>query len=337
MILDHLDRPDLRRFALANTLCDDLAVRRIWKIFCIRTDGSLDPKIAIERIMALQRVPVRAGYLRRLIIGPCTWKWSEEFLLALDQLWEYTPSLNHIFFNYHDDRRKRQMKGYEAPIFRSLESHGRHLRLETIHSECIMVPDTPIWDLIMSQPSITRIVGIDIIPSRMPPPSTMLQLLPNLRVLICKHYDTAQVLVQSRPIEILSVDSYLGNGEDASRLYQAMKTSTGSLHTVRFLNQNLDFPRVAELVETLQSKSTRDLKIGGWIREQDLALFHSLPSLEIVDCGFKPKHGTYSGPNPNLEPIQSWAELFEQSVRLIWLQIGDKKWYQLRRTQKYAN
>jgi len=69
-VLGHVSLSDLRSFALASTLCNDLAGRRLWRKFVITGDAIEEVS---ERCTALLRLPDRANRVNSLVIGPGRW------------------------------------------------------------------------------------------------------------------------------------------------------------------------------------------------------------------------------------------------------------------------
>jgi hypothetical protein len=95
-VLVHVSSSDLRSFALASTLCNDLAGRRLWRKFVITGDAAEE---VAERCTALLGLPDCASRVVSLVVGPSRWTWTHSLLHQFQRICSILPRLAGLTLN----------------------------------------------------------------------------------------------------------------------------------------------------------------------------------------------------------------------------------------------
>lgn len=224
-----LDKRDLCSFALANSFCNDLANRQLWRTYRIGGRSRLE---LIERCNALLRVPRRAAYILRLIIGPCIWTWDADLIAKFSQVWQSVPRLLDLFleaqkYPRHCGTVMYRIGGDFNPLMRGLIEQSARLRLRVFGWDSWLRPDSLLLQFLASQPSIRELIGVDVFRARLP--SLPSNFLPALEVLICHVPATAELFCPSRPINTLEVRDASEYQYDFGLLVDALSKCPGTL------------------------------------------------------------------------------------------------------------
>lgn len=230
-ILEYLCSQDIQNFALANRKCNELASRRLWRVFYVRGQSAQE---AFYRCQALLRLPGRTAFIRRLVVGPCRWAWHPDLLDCFSAVWKLVPRLQDLMlepmssFRTHDGA---LLKGVDyAPLLRTLLEHGQHLQLQVFKCEAWLRPCSPLLQFLESQPSIRELIGVDVLQAR--PPELDPRFLPHLSVLICDRPITAAKLSPSRPLQLVQITDCASVEYDLGALAAGFEACTGPLTAV---------------------------------------------------------------------------------------------------------
>lgn len=290
-----MDTNDIRTFARVSSSSNRVVERRLWRTFRIHSAMSSSPQEVIERCEGLLRLTHRAQIVSRIIIGPCTWSWNDQSLRYLQLLWIACPRINEIFLEmpeirFHDGYKYGDKHGGEfAPVFRSLATHGTHLKINVLKYEGWLIPDSPLHIFLGSQPSITRLVGTDVFATQAPPLST--GFLPSLKELVCGEFATVFTLLPGRPIVLLDIMESLSLANSQS-FWEACRKTIGPLDIVKLrigmLGGEIRLKGIpVDVLEGLVARlgTTRSLQICcPPLRDRDLRILRGLKQLRTLRC-----------------------------------------------------
>lgn len=273
-ILEYLDSEGIRSFALANRQCNELADRRLWKVFYIRGPSAQE---VFLRCQAVIRRPRRASFIRRLVVGPCRWSWHQELLEAFSSIWRLVPQLQDLMLESpatYPSHNGAFAEGMDyAPLFRSLLQHGQHLRLRILKCQAWLRPFSPLLHFLESQTTIRELIGVDILRTR--PPVLHPTFLPSLEVLVCDRPLTAALLLPSRPLETVQIADRVSEEHDLEYLTAGFEACAGPLTDVHLDLPHLDLSATNALIFWLirSCSKTKQLTLstlGAWV-------IHDLP------------------------------------------------------------
>lgn len=285
MILDLARLEDLRNFALCNSRCRHFTDRRLWYTFRIAPRNG-EKEYILDCLQALFRLSDRARQVRRLIIGPLTWAWDEDSVAVLPLLWRVVPNLRELLFDPPTALQENLSFGGEfAPVLRSLAQDGAHLRLEVFKHEGWLTSDSPLYDFLNSQPTITRIVGVDVYSANTFVPPT--SLLPDLKSLACSSPVTARVFAPARPISSMNIKGVITLEETLS-LVSVLSKCDVLLQDARFHlpNHSADPTHAHEALGALYDilSPVKSLAIDGLrVDNEDVDMLNLLPQLEVLE------------------------------------------------------
>lgn len=317
MIIAYLDPERLRNFALASTVCNNLAERLLWRSFRIHSRERPDVQHIAARIDALLRLPHRARYVRKLTIGPCDWAWNATLLVLLPVLWKFVPCLQTLILERRPRTSLCSRHGDEfSPVIRILAHHGDHLRLQIFQFHGWMRPGSHLYQFLAGQTQLKELRGVDLFASR--PVEFDNAFLPSLRTLVCEDPYTACSLLPERLISTLEVKKLL-TYDQLDAITATIARQASSLTTVIL---ELDFPDrhpypspcLGPLLAGIPS--VKRLVITGYGgAEEDAFLLSGLPSLEDLDCAFYPvpwdsasKAGWLASSGPSLKRVAIWPD-----------------------------
>lgn len=316
MVLSYLDVPNLRSFALASSLSNTLAERFLWRAYHIRKSESPEQEFISERFTALIRIPHRARYVRKLVIGPCDWAWDQDLLRQLALLWPVLPRLGTLLLEMRveGEGRPTPLRGNEfAPVIRSLVTHGAHLQLSVFKFEGWLRPGSDLHRFLLGQPRLTELIGVDMFATR------VLQLgpdfLPALQLLVCDEPTIARSLLPGRPIDVLQIRLPMTT-EQLSSICAVVQHCSGSLTTI-MLSLLAALPSEGDTALQLiteHMKSVQRLVLQGvYVTEEGSFPLRLLSNLECLECDFPWLH---DGP-PDENRILHWTSQFSTSLRRI--------------------
>lgn len=283
---------DLRTFALSNSRCCQLAERRLWYSYRVHPGGDADHSV-LSCLKALIRLGRRTRLVRRLVIGPCSWTWNDTSLTMLPMIWRATVNLREVFLEMPDPIDRKLWYGGEfAPVLRSLTRDGSHLKLDVFKYEGWLVNQSFLFDFLNTQPSITRVVGIDVCdPELFAPPSTFL---PALQSIVCSKSETVRALANGRPLNSLEIRDWT-NLSDIKPLLNTLSDHLIALQSLRFRFDHTEDPNTPYLITSPREALTtiigalpslRCLEIDPLhIEKEDLEMLKDLPALEILGLG----------------------------------------------------
>lgn len=259
-----MDTNSLQNFSLANTVCNNLANSFLWKQFFITgpTAGSI-----MEQFTSLLRLPHRASYIQKLVIGRFVFPWTKQLIDLFPDVWSLVPNLKILILNSPYEMTDKQrgvltFGGDFTPLIRSLARHGCHLRLRTFSCETWLRPDSDLHRFLLCQVDLQELIGVDLTPSRLIEAGP--DFLPSLEVLVCHIGVTAEQLLPHRHIRTLHVYESLDDELSMTSLASAIHNSPGCLTTCRLI-LFLNFPDFwvdysGSSLSTLCS-SLRDVKV----------------------------------------------------------------------------
>lgn len=99
--------------------------------------------------------------MRRLVIGPATWRWDARLLARLSQVWALVPFLVSLELRFPQDRDFRSYGGEFAPVLRGLVQHGSYLRLKSFSCYDTLLPHSPLENFLRTQPTIENLSDLD--------------------------------------------------------------------------------------------------------------------------------------------------------------------------------
>lgn len=275
---------DLSAFSLANSFCNDLANRQLWRTYRIEGHSYIE---LMERCDSLLRVPRRASYVLRLIVGPCTWTWNEDLVAKFSQVWQSVPRLLDLLLEspaYDPYARKSlpMIGGDFAPLMRGLIDQSDRLRLHVFKCDAWLRPDSLLLRFLSTQPSIKELIGVDVFTNRVPslPPS----FLPLLEVIVCHIPATAELLCRSRPIHTLEIRQAPDPDYDLGPFVDALGECAGTLTDVslRLRPGGTDRDGMVRILERLSK--TKRLRLRGFRPAEKLPFPAQLPMLEEMSC-----------------------------------------------------
>lgn len=228
LITQHLDTESLRSFSLANSICNDIANRSLWRTVRI---ASKNRQGVLLQLDAIRRLPRRASYVRRLYLGPFPWSWNAELLNSLQRLWTATPNIRDIRLPPHGasfiSSHKATPGVIHTAFLRNLLTYGKHLQLRVLEIHCWLRPDSLLYELLLLHPTIEELIGIDIFTTRLP--SSPPNFLPNIRALTCARQITAEFLAYHRAIQSLCITQSLNLSLRSQSLTDALRGCSGPL------------------------------------------------------------------------------------------------------------
>ncbi|KAF8283363.1 hypothetical protein DL93DRAFT_1412780 [Clavulina sp. PMI_390] len=224
MIICHLTSESLRAMALLNQAWCTLVTPTLWAGITIKDNYSYDGEEPRQRVEALIRSSLRMQSIKRLKIGPITWRWTPLLLKAMVKVWDNSPRLTHLFLqqvdrdHLHDSFRYKNTPkpsgDFTALILTLIESapslHLTHLS----GGGCSLTDESPLRHFLSLQPSITTLLNIDVhsIQFTAPDPTAFL---PNLTSLRVRHMKMVIPMVPGRPVSEKSTMPITSFGADA--------------------------------------------------------------------------------------------------------------------------
>ncbi|KAF8305977.1 hypothetical protein DL93DRAFT_290488 [Clavulina sp. PMI_390] len=205
MILSHLPHDSLHTMALLNSSWCLIVTPRIWVGFTIKDSTGADD--LYHRVNSLIRFQSRMRSLRRLTIGPCTWRWTLPLLKAMVYVWRNSTRLSELFLESLGLFETEKVGDFRALLLTLIEC-APSLRLTTFKLEALVSNDSLLRQFLELQPSIKCLIGIftDSESSHHFPPSSFLPQLTTLR-LRRKCFPTAIALVPNRPVTEVWLDT----------------------------------------------------------------------------------------------------------------------------------
>jgi len=282
LVLEYLDTPDVRGFALCSRACNEIAETRLWCTFAICSHGKTAASRAIKRCQTILRNRSRARRILKLIVGPCTWTWTPALIQHISCVWHVVSRLKMLLLKMPTMEHTDSARGGEfAPLLRSLVQSGTHLRLEVFKYEGWLIPDSYLHRFLMTQTGLRQLIGVDMFPTRLV--DCPKAFLPSLRLLVCERPEIAIRLTPGRPISARQIDA-IREEKDLLAISMALGKCPGPLEDIRLYvyGHGVSF---AECLQALKSclTGTKTLRVwGAEPQEDDINLLCDLHSLETI-------------------------------------------------------
>jgi len=328
MFTAYLEGPDLKSFSLVNSVCNDIADRRLWRNFRLAwTDR--DPVWKLDGIFSvLTRNPRRAAYVRTLTVL-CGWAWSTERLGQFRQIALNMLRLETFIFQALPLSGNHATGSEFTPLFRMLtaQASGFKFKLRRFSFEAYVRPSSNLLEFLRTQPQLERLDGLQIDERR--PISIPTDVLHNLKHIQTGSIPSAIAWIEGRPIRTLELTPEHHAREPrrwgvpkalrpASSVLPVLdKLASASQHIVEGLTIYYD-PTYATPAEgdllihiTRACPRLRFLRLYGPMSLEKIPLLESLPRLELFGCAFPGWLGRGE------EKIYAWLDLFPSHIKRV--------------------
>lgn len=286
-IVRHMDTTSLRNFSLANAVCNDLASAFLWRQFSI---VGLDASSTLEKFTFLLRLPVRASYVRRLVVGPFMFPWTKELIRLFPEIWQMLPNLQELILDspyatVNACEFGPRLGGDFTPLLQSLAQHGCHLRLIKFKCATWLRPKSHLHLFLQSQSDLQELIGIDLTPSRLIEADP--GFLPCLEVLVCHLVVTAEQLLPDRRIRTLYVYEALKEDRFMTPLASAIRNNPHPLSRCSLLPLPKDIRSsgFATLCSSLNGVTDIDFGAFNFLKMHTLPVFPNLEKLTFRTNG----------------------------------------------------
>lgn len=283
MFIQVLDTESLKSFSLANTSCNTIANRILWRTFKI---SGADRHEVVAHCEAISRLPRRASNIKTLIIGPWECPGDEVALKALKKAWVEIPNLRQL---YLEPRRSKvglfgdgdHATSSPTSILRNLVAAPAHLHIRSFACSTWLRPGSTLFDFLRAHPSIRSLTGVDIFATRVP--EIPHDFLPYLEALDCNRQDTAEFFTLRRRVSSLRIISAIDLAFRFDSLAKAISTSP-SLSQIDIYC--LDVPNTEHNIPVLLKSlaKVKVLIIRGFPFVDQSSLDINLPNLESLEC-----------------------------------------------------
>ncbi|KAF8305980.1 hypothetical protein DL93DRAFT_2172338 [Clavulina sp. PMI_390] len=205
MVVERLPHDSLRSVALLNRSWCQLVTPHLWHDFTIK-DGDTANHVPY-RVNSLIRSQLRMRSIKRLTIGPCTWRWTSPLLSGMAHLWRNCPQLSELFLESIGPYETERVGDFTALLLTLIEC-ASSLRLTKFKLEVLLSDDSLLRRFLELQPTITHLIGVFMVqddPHHFPSQ----HFLPNLTSirLRWKCFTTATALVPGRPLAEVWLDT----------------------------------------------------------------------------------------------------------------------------------
>lgn len=282
MFVELLDHGSLCCFSLANSTCNDIANRRLWRSVSVTGDDCCE---VLSILHAISRLPRRAKYVYRLNCGPFAWPWNSTVLDALSRVWSVMSNIQDFRIRPQKDTlltlTSRKLGINQTPLLRRLVSHGKHLRLRVLEVHTWLRPDSALYTLLASHSTIEELIGVDVFTTRLPPmPSTFL---PNIRALRCARQITAELFAKMRAVQSICITQSANLSLRTRALTKAFESCSGPLKEFNVLlpRQYTTHDAMLHLAGSLSTIRALKLRVFDITRLEPDVKF---PNLEQLEC-----------------------------------------------------
>lgn len=326
--LGHLDTESLRAFSACSKLCNDVADRRLWSTFCVASQMNSDSSEPTQRLHAITRNTQRARYIRRLVLGPCGWRWNKQLLSQCEAALLAASKMTALILATYGEYDKPKWGNDFAPVMRILAALGPRIRLQSFNFNSWLEPNSPLIEFLDSQKALTSLTGLDINPRR-PPfelPQSPEGFLSKLKLISSGAYRLPQLLQPGRPIRsILVVDEKICCLASARQRLKTLVALSPGLEALS-ISSSVWGPQLIEEI-ILQLPHLEELEVTGfpW-QDEHLVLLQSLPLLESFYIILSGHHASKEETRewilqwapPNLRRIEFQCREGEGPCRVPW-------------------
>ncbi|KAF8319010.1 hypothetical protein DL93DRAFT_2164713 [Clavulina sp. PMI_390] len=343
-IVEYLATTELRTFALANSTCNRVANRRLWRYFYLAWSEDEDESLLDMKFLAITRNPPRTACIRSLAIV-CGWSWNEQRIALFTKALSFMTNLEDLTLLEPPRLEASTIKGGDySPILPFLisasqpslnkDEHARDpLHLKRFHTSLLLRNlSADILQFLQTQPQLKNLSGTLVHPNcllSIPP-----DVLPKLEILETPDIPTAAAWLQSRPVKHLKIQS-IHECSPFSSLKKALETMSSPLEVLHMAlntcscHYKMAGPYIPDLLEGLaEINSPIQSLILPWYRMQrktrdqseELEYISNLSRLRYLEIGgFRPVDRYGGGNLANLDDRRPhlWLEGLPANVEKV--------------------